>query len=81
MQLSGHAVQSQPTVVVDAIGQVRCLLDLGDERTGADGVDAASGEEENVSRRNLVTGQNICNGMVFNMLHIGFRGHGPGEAA
>ncbi len=49
MELTRLAVEAPAVVVVDAVGDVGGLLYLCDEVSGADGVDASGGEEENIA--------------------------------
>ena len=64
MHLARFAVQAQAAVVVDAVGDVGGLLNLRDEAAAADGVDAACGQEEDVSGVYLIAGQHIGDGAV-----------------
>ena len=64
VQVARLAVQTQAPVVIDPVGQVGSLLDLGYERSCADGVDATGREEEYVSRSDIVAGEDIGDGVV-----------------
>ena len=53
VQFAGIAVGVLAVEVVDTVGDVRSLLNLGDERARADTVDAACRQEEEVARMYL----------------------------
>ena len=50
MQLAGAAFRVAPVVVVDAIGEIRILLNFAEHEPGADGVRRASWNENGVAR-------------------------------
>ncbi len=64
MQLAGFAVGALAVEVVDAVGDVRRLLDFGDERAGADAVHASGGQEEEVAAAYFVFAQDLRHGVV-----------------
>ena len=64
VQFAGVAVGVAAVEVVDAVGEVRGLLDLGDERPGADRVHAARGQEKDVARVYFVVGEDVGDGVV-----------------
>ena len=70
MELARLAVQAQAAVVVDAVGDVGRLLDLGDEAAAADGVDASGREEEHVAGMHVVAGQHLGDGAVRDALLV-----------
>ena len=64
VQFAGVAVGIAAVEVVDAVGDVRSLLDLGDEGSGADRMHAARRQEENVAWMDLVVGEDVGDGVV-----------------
>ena len=59
-------------VVVYAVGDVRCLLDFGNEASAADGVDASCGQEEHITGLDVVTCQDVGNTAIGNLCGIFF---------
>ena len=80
VELARLAVQAQAAVVVDAVGDVGSLLDLGDEAAAADGVDASGREEEHVAGMHVVAGQHLGDGAVRDALLVFLRGDFLGHA-
>ena len=76
VELARLAVEAEASEVVDSVGDVGCLLDFGDERAGADAVDAACRQEEHVSRLEAEVFKDIGDCVVVDSLHIFFRGDG-----
>ena len=70
MQLARLAVQSRTVVVVDAVGDVGGLLDLGKVATAADGVDAAGGQEEDVAGRDGMLRQHIGDAVLLHQADV-----------
>ena len=66
--------------VVDAVGDVRRLLDFGDEGAGADRVHAARGQEEDVARTDGVVGQQVGDRVVLDAGGVFGRRHPLGES-
>ena len=64
MQLAGFPVRPRAAVVVDAVGDVRGLLDLRHERPGADGMHTSRRQEEQVARNDGIVAQGIGQRMV-----------------
>ena len=64
VQLAGIAVGVAAAKVVDAVGDVAGLLNFDDEASGADGVYAAGGNEEDVALDDVVAGQGVADGVV-----------------
>ena len=72
MEFARLAVGPRPVVVVDAVGQVRRLLDLGDESAGADAVDTPRRQEKDVARSDGMVAQQVADRMVGYRRGIGF---------
>ena len=66
VQLAGIAVGIYAVEVVYAVGDVRCLLNLGDECACSNGVYASGGKEEEVARVYVILGQEVGDGVVGN---------------
>ena len=64
VQFAGVAVGIAAVEIVDAVGDVRGLLDFGDERPRADRVHTSRGQEKHVARCDLVVGQDVRDGVV-----------------
>lgn len=62
------AVAVAAVVVVEAIGGVAGLLNLGHHAAGTDGVDAAGGNEEDVALADFILCQGLHDGLVGNHL-------------
>ena len=73
VELARLAVQAHPPVVVDAVREIRSLLDFGDEASAADGMDTTGRKEEHVTGMHVVTGQDIGDGSVGHAPLIFFR--------
>ena len=80
VQLTGLAVQPEATVVVDAIGDVGSLLNLGDEAAGADCVNAAGGQEKDIAGLNLVAGEHLGKTVIRHSAFVFLRGDGLRKA-
>ena len=52
MQLSGGAIESEASPVVDPVGGIGILLDFQDDRTASDGVKASGGNEHAIAAVN-----------------------------
>lgn len=76
VQFAGLSVKTQATIVIDPVGQVGCLLDLGDEGPGPDGVDAAGREEEHIAGSDPVACKHVGDGVFVDSLLI-FIGSDP----
>ena len=48
MELAGLAVGTQPSVIVDPVGDVGILLDLRDDQSGADGMEGSGLNKKHV---------------------------------
>ena len=79
MEFARLAVGPRPVVVVDAVGQVRRLLDLGDESAGADAVDTPRRQEKDVARSDGMVAQQVADRMVGYRRGIGFGIHAAVE--
>ena len=80
VQFAGVAVGIAAVEIVDAVGDVRGLLDFGDERPCADRMHASRGQEEYVARCDLVVGQNVRDRIVSDAGLVLGRGHLSREA-
>ena len=56
--------------IVDAVGDIRGLLDLCHATASADGVDASCGDEENIALVDLISGEGLGDSVVFYHLLI-----------
>ena len=81
VQFAQVSVLVAPIVVVDAVGDITCLLDLGQERARADGMDAAGRQEEHIVFLHLVFCQRIADAVFGHHLFIALRRELPGESA
>ena len=73
MKLTWLAVETQTPVVIDAVGDVRGLLDFCDEAASADGVDTSCREEEYIAGLYFEIGEDIRDSVVLHSLYILFR--------
>ena len=74
MQLTRFAVLVKAVVVVDAVGDIRGLLDFYQIAAVEDGVYASCWNEETVAVADFVFGQCVADGLVFNHLLVFFGG-------
>ena len=64
VQLAQVAVLVAPLVVVDAVGHVAGLLNLGQIAAGTNGMDATGGNEEAVALLDCILGQRVADGVA-----------------
>ncbi len=64
MELAWLSVESGSVPVKDAVGRVGILLNFVDEEAGADGVEAAGGDEDGFAGRRLHDVDFVFNGAV-----------------
>ena len=82
MQFAWFTVGSDPSPVADAVGGVAVLLDLQQKIAGADGMDAAGGDEIGIAGEgieHLKLCFDIGRVQVFQKTHFGRFGIDPGE--
>ena len=72
MQLTRFAVLVKTIIVVDAVGDIRGLLDFHQIASVEDGVYASGGNEETVAIADSVFSQCVADGLVFNHLFVFF---------
>ena len=70
MQLTGLAVHARTVVVVDAVGDVAGLLDLGQQDATTDGMNSTGREVEDVASLYGVVGQDFGDGAVLHTLLV-----------
>ena len=80
VQFAGFAVHARAVVVVDAIGDITALLDLGEEDATTDGMDTTGREVEDIAGLDLVVGEHLGDGTVFYALLVFIGGYGLLEA-
>ena len=80
MELTGFAIHARAVVVVDAVGDVAGLLDLGEEDTATDGMDTTGREVKHITGLDLMVGQYLGDGTVFYALLVLIGGYGLFEA-
>ena len=73
MQFAPFAVRSLTVVIIYTIGDIARLLDFSDETTGPNRVYTARGQEENITRIDLVTLQHVHDRIVLDTFHIFIR--------
>ena len=73
VELAGLAVQTWAVVVIDAVGDVRSLLDFSQIASAADGVDAAGRDEEYVAGRDHMVAQDVDDRPVLHATRIFLR--------
>ena len=59
MELAGLAIQARAIIVIDAIGDIGGLLDLGQHDATTDGVDTSGREIQHIARFHLMVGQDL----------------------
>ena len=64
VQLAGVAVGILAVEIVDAVGDVRGLLYLGDKRPGSDAVNASGRQEKEVAGVYFIFGEQVGDGVV-----------------
>ncbi len=80
VEFAGIAVFVASVVVVDAVGDVACLLYLGQEVACTDGVDASGGEEVGLSGSGVVGGDDVHDGVVGHTTFVFVGSYGCVEA-
>ena len=80
VELAGLAVHAGAVVVVDAVGDVAGLLDLGEEDATTDGMDTAGREVEHIAGLDLMVGEDLGDGAVFYAFLVLIGGYGLLEA-
>ena len=80
MELAGLSVQSRTVVIVDAISDVRSLLNLRQIASAPDGMDAAGGQEKDVAGRHFVLRQDLRDAVLRHQADILVRGEGGLQA-
>ena len=80
VQFAGLAIHAGAVVVVDAVGDVAGLLDLGEEDATADGMDTAGREVEHITGLDLMVGEDLGDGAVFYAFLVLIGGYGLLEA-
>ncbi len=73
MEFAGVAIGILAVVVVYAIGDVGCLLNLRNEASRTDGMHPTCRQEEDVSLLYFVFFEAVGKGIVLHRFHIGFR--------
>ena len=73
MKLTWLAVETQTAVVIDAVGDVRGLLNFCDEATCADGMNTTGRKEEYITGLYFEIGEDIRDSVVLYSLYIFFR--------
>ena len=80
MELTGLAIHARAVVVVDAVGDIAGLLDLGEEDAATDGMDTTGREVEHIAGLDLMVGQDLGDGTVFYAFLVFIGGYGLFEA-
>ena len=80
VELAGLAIHARTIVVVDAIGDIGGLLDLGEEDAATDGMDTTGREVEDIAGLDLMVGKDLGDGTVFYALLVFIGGYGLFEA-
>ena len=75
MEFAGLAIHAWAVVVVDAIGDIAGLLDLGEHDAATDGMYTACREVEDIASLDLMVGKDLCDASVLNPLLIFIRGN------
>ena len=76
VELAGLAIHAGAVVVVDAVGDVAGLLDLGEEDATTDGMDTTGREVEHIAGLDLMVGQHLGDGTVFYAFLVLIGGYG-----
>ena len=80
VQFAGFAVHAGAVVVVDAIGDVAGLLDLGEEDATTDGMNTTGREVEDITGLDLMVGKDLGDSTVFYAFLVLIGGYGLLEA-
>ena len=80
VQLAGVAVGILAVEIVDAVGDVRGLLYLGDKRPGSDAVNASGRQEKEVAGVYFIFGEQVGDGVVRDAGFVLGRRHLLGES-
>ena len=80
VEFAGFAIHARAVVVVDAVGNIAGLLDLGEEDATTDGMDTTSREVEDITGLDLMVGQHLGDGTVFYAFLVFIGGYGLFEA-
>ena len=66
MQLTGLAIQARTIIVVDTIGDIGRLLDLGQQDATTDGMDTTRRQIKDIARLDGMVSQHLGNGTIGN---------------